>query len=112
MLLFKPIKYAIFFVLSYLLLSFPINQKPLFNHLYSFSKGATQPIYNFGIAQANMAFRSTTELVKKLFYNAKPNLNMEAVLAAPEAKVIEHNDPELDHFTDQEKEVLSEMLTK
>jgi hypothetical protein len=113
MLLFKPIKYALFFFISYLLLSFPVNQKPLFSHLYNFSRHATQPVYGFAIHQVERAFENAKELTKKLFFNAKPNLNMSSHNIKQAEKIIEiQDDPELEQITDHEREMLTQLLSK
>ncbi len=114
MLMLKPVKYAIFFLASYLLLSFPISGKPLFAHFYQVSKHATSPVYQFMIAQTEKAYDGAKTVVKKLFYNAKPSLSIDPSLTKSEPlKEVEiQGEEEQEKITDHEREMLSTLLSK
>ena len=66
------IKFSIYFIISFTILSFPVEDKTLFEHTHNLSKPYTQEIFNHIKKQSKTIFKSTIEFSKNIFKNSTP----------------------------------------
>jgi hypothetical protein len=65
-------KFIIFFALSFVILSLPINNKTLFNHAHEVAHPLTSRIFDQTKIFLNNSFENTKDVTKQLFISANP----------------------------------------
>lgn len=110
-------KFIGFFVVSYLILSIPINNRALFDYSYDLTSPATKPVYSaikIGVVEG---WEATERFTKRLFSNSVPSETayidkIGSKLAAPEREVEEAQKPQENEepYTDQEKALVEKAL--
>jgi len=65
-------KFSIYFVVSFIILSFPLNKKPIFEYAHEWSKPITLQIYDHIKNQSKSILKSTIEFSKNIFKNSTP----------------------------------------
>lgn len=75
--MFKIFKFALSFSFSFIILSYPINDRPIFEHMSSVTAPYTQNV----LSQINLFFGTTIQSSKKLgeqlFSNSVPTIKVE-----------------------------------
>ncbi len=112
-------KFIGFFVVSYLILSIPFNNKPLFDYSYNLTSPATKPMYTaikIGVVEG---WEATQRFTKRLFSNSLPSEtayvdSVGSKLAAPEREEVKMDSkPQVENeepYTDQEKALVEKAL--
>ncbi len=115
-------KFFGFFTISYLILSIPFNNRPLFDYSYDITSSATKPAYTaikIGVVEG---WEATERLTKRLFSNSVPNEtayidSVGSKAAAPEREVSadigsssELSGVSADPITEQEKASVEKAL--
>lgn len=112
-------KFFGFFIVSYLILSIPFNNKPLFDYSYNLTAPATKPMFTAIKIGAVEGWEATQRLTKKLFSNSVPNEtayvdSVGSKIAAPErdeTKINTKSQAENEEpYTDQEKALVEKAL--
>lgn len=113
--MFSMLKFLISFCVSFVLLSIPVQNKPLFFYLNSWAKPITQEIFADSKDVLLKGVRQGKSFGKKLFNNTAPtidkiNLSSSSIdKGKGEVKVA----PEIDHdetYTEEEKDMLIKIL--
>lgn len=115
-------KFFGFFTVSYLILSIPFNNRPLFDYSYDITSSATKPVYaaiKIGVVEG---WEATERFTKRLFSNSVPTEtayidSVGSKAAAPEREpsaatgsASESSDMNADPITEQEKASVEKAL--
>ena len=111
--MFTLLKSSLTFVICYLLLTVPLNDRPLFYHLHEKTSPYTNKIIFFMIEKAKTSVYSA----KKLFINSNPALNEDTVnskYSSVAKKIKKKEDLEkdlpLDSYTVEEEELIKKLI--
>ncbi len=110
--MFSLIKFSIYFAVSFIILSFPVNNKTIFGHLNGYSRPYTDKIFNTITINAENLFNKGSDASKKLFTNTKPkNTKIDKVKMKRSSirKDIEHAQ---EKYTIEEQEMIRKILEK
>jgi hypothetical protein len=104
------IKFCLSFCLSFLLLSIPINNKPVFFYVARWSKPITDSVFK----NSKVAFWESVKDSKKVFYNTLPNASNskeDKVKVQSSSRARAHEKVQvLDSYTEEEKNMLNRIL--
>ena len=100
------LKFLFYFVLSFVILSVPIHQKAVFNHIHNFSGPYTLKVIKYIGGFAKGLLSETKDFGEKLYNNSTPNTDKviyKQSAAKPDVTLHES-------YTDEEEEVLKKIL--
>ena len=100
------IKFILSFSLSFLILSIPVDKKPLFDHIHRVVSPMTTAFLNTLKEKIQSGFEASKRMGRKSFANTKPQRDQ--VHKRPAATLREH--PEDGPYTDEERELLRRIM--
>jgi len=109
--MFSLLKFAITFSVSFLLLSIPVQRKPLFYYLNDWASPVTKEIFTGSRSVLLDGVKKGKKIGSKLFNNTIPegdNLSLQSSSVDRQKvkkEIIQHPD-----YTDEEKDMLSKIL--
>lgn len=108
--MFSMIKFCFAFCFSFLLLSLPLNDKPLFFYLDDWARPFTSRVFK----HTQIVFLESVEdgksFGKKIFNNNLPKAESEQKDTIQTKSSALEKDIQLDNYTDEEKDMLSKIL--
>lgn len=102
-------KFIFNFSVSFILLSIPVNKKPVFSHLYDFTKPYTQRIIGFSEEAFQTIYVDVSAILKKSYSNSTPSALEEDSLNLS-ASASEEIESHAESYTDEEKEALKKIF--
>ena len=118
--MFSVLKFMIAFCFSFVLLSIPIQQKPMFYYLNDWASPITQEIFSSSKQALMKGVKSTKKIGNKMFNNTRPEQDKINVQSSSVNKKSRDYDHELEHeiegikhsdeYTDEEKNMLNQIL--
>ncbi len=86
------LKFFILLIITVVVLSINVNDKPLFSHLYKIIAPVTVPVEKSAKGFLSDSFESTQKVSKQLFDNSVPKVGdkISSKLSAPKGKPQEH----------------------
>lgn len=110
--MFAMLKFAITFCVSFLLLSIPVQEKPLFYYLNNWAKPITDEVFTGSKDVLLKGVKKSKNFSQKLFNNTVPqdeiSLQNSSIDKKEVLKNIEHDHGE--HYTEEEKDMLKKIL--
>lgn len=76
--MFSTIKNLIILSVFFLVMSYPVKNKPLFNYVYDITSPMTKPLYKKADHFISNGYAKTKRLVKDLFFNAEPKVSVQS----------------------------------
>jgi hypothetical protein len=113
--MFSMIKFTIAFCLSFVLLSIPVQKKPLFYYLNNWAAPITGEIFSQSKSVLIKGVKEGKNFSKKIFNNAKPDLDKISTQSSSIDRVKRATLETLDkeshgEYTDEERSMLSKIL--
>jgi nicotinamide mononucleotide adenylyltransferase len=120
--MFAVIKFFIAFSFSFVLLSIPIQEKPIFYYLNEWARPITKEIFSSSRSAILEGVKETKTIGKKMFNNTRPKEDEISTTSSSLDKHSHHEsiDEEMrdeiegikhsDEFTDEEKNMLNQIL--
>jgi len=113
--MFSLIKFTVAFCLSFVLLSIPIQRKPLFYYLNDWAAPITGEIFDNSKSVLIKGVKEGKSFGKKIFNNAKPDLDKISIQSSSIDRVKKSSLETLDKenhsdYTDEEKDMLTKIL--
>ena len=105
--MFSMIKFCITFCFSFLLLSVPLNKKPLFFYLERWARPVTDKVFKNSTIVFWESIEDSKEFGKKIFSNSLPKNGHDQVQTKSSSLAKEDD---LDNYTDEEKLMLTRIL--
>ncbi|OUR93117.1 hypothetical protein A9Q84_21685 [Halobacteriovorax marinus] len=109
-------KFCLYFSISFIILSFPLGEKPLFEHVNKFTKPYTENIYKSVKTNVNSGINKGSQLGQELFSNTSPNIDKVKTKYSSLKKSTRDIEEEIEshhgNFTIEEKELLKKVLKK
>ncbi len=108
-------KFSFYFILSFFILSIPINQRTFFGCITDYTSKYTTPIYASVKNNAHRGIERGKKFAKKLFSNSIPAEKVsDSITRQYSAPQKDHNEFELpaDSYTVEEKELIRKLTTK
>lgn len=102
-------KFSISFALSYFILSFPLSQGTLFQALYKKTSHITRPIFSTMTKSVSKTWDSGVRYVKRVFSNAKPQIDKVSIESSSWQRDIPKYDPGTDFNQDEETKLRQEL---
>lgn len=110
--MFAMLKFMITFCVSFLLLSIPVQEKPLFYYLNRWAKPITDEVFTGSKDVLLKGVKKSKNFSQKLFNNTVPqdeiSLQNSSIDKKEVLKNIEHDHGE--HYTEEEKDMLKKIL--
>lgn len=114
--MFFMFKFALYFSISFVILSFPIGEKTVFEHVNKVAHPYTQNIYKSVKNGVNSGISKGSEIGKDLFANTSPTTDeiktKYSSMKKNAKKIEEAIDSHHQAFTVEEKELLMKVLNK
>ncbi len=121
--MFAVIKFFLAFCISFVLLSIPVQERPIFYYLNQWAKPITQELFNSSKSAIIDGVKETKVIGKKMFNNSIPKEDQISITSSSIDKKQSHTDhfhEELDdeiegikhsdEYTDEEKNMLNKIL--
>jgi hypothetical protein len=113
--MFSLIKFTIAFCLSFVLLSIPVQKKPLFYYLNDWAAPITGEIFDHSKSVLIKGVKDGKTFGKKIFNNAKPDLDQISIQSSSvdraKKSALETLDKDFhSDYTDEEKSMLTKIL--
>lgn len=111
-------KFVGYFFISFIIMSFPIKNRPVFEHLDRFLRPSTEKIYIILKRNAKEGAQIGKDILKKIFNNTslkEDKLKTKISSIQKKKNIIEEikkEDKTLDEYTDEEKELLRKVFQK
>ncbi|EQC47072.1 hypothetical protein M899_0189 [Bacteriovorax sp. BSW11_IV] len=102
-------KFIFNFSLSFILLSIPVKNKPVFSHIYDVTKPYTQKIITFSEETFNTIYVDVSAVMKKSYSNSSPE-SLEEDSLSLSASASDEIDSHAESYTDEEKEALKKIF--
>lgn len=71
------VKNIIMLTVFFLLLSYPVKNKPIFNYVYEVTSPLTKPLYKNTNQFVSQGISKTKVLFKELFFNSEPKVSIQ-----------------------------------
>lgn len=114
--MFFMFKFFLYFSISFIILSFPLADKPIFEHMNHFAKPYTANIYKAVKVNINSGVEKGSKLGKDLFSNTSAQSDQVKTKYSSVKKSMKQIESEIenhhDSFTVEEKELLKKVLKK
>lgn len=117
--MFFMLKFAFYFSVSFIILSFPLTKGTLFNLIHSQTNEYTQKIFKSFSSEAKKGIKKGAQYTKKIFSNSEPTIQdkvFSQFSSTDKKQYVEkevqdvYKDYEGEKFTDEEKEILNKIL--
>jgi len=109
-------KFFLYFSISFIILSFPLGEKPLFEHVNKFAKPYTTNIYKSVKSNVTSGLNKGSQIGHDLFLNTTPKTDKVktkySALKKSNKKIEEEIDFHHETYTIEEKELLKKVLKK
>ena len=92
-----------------MILSFPVQNEPIFYHLHEASKQLTEPVFEKTKDTMKSAAHKSKNIFLKLFNNISPN---ETPKSSSRKRPRRTKDQDLSDYTQEEKELLKKVLSQ
>lgn len=76
--MFSTIKNIITLSVFFLVMSYPVKNKPLFSYVYDVTSPMTKPLYKKADHLISHGYAKTKRLVRDLFFNAEPKVSIKS----------------------------------
>ncbi|PIK14534.1 MAG: hypothetical protein CES88_09320 [Halobacteriovorax sp. JY17] len=114
--MFFMFKFCLYFSISFIILSFPLANKPIFEYMNQFTKPYTANIYKAVKSNFNSGIEQGSQMGKDLFSNTSAKSDQVKTKYSSVKKSMKQIDDEIeknhDSFTVEEKELLKKVLKK
>ncbi|ATH06555.1 hypothetical protein BIY24_00930 [Halobacteriovorax marinus] len=114
--MFFVFKFFLYFSISFIILSFPLSDKTVFEHMNKFTKPYTANIYKSVKSNFNSGIKQGTHYGKELFSNTSSKSDQVKTKYSSVKKSMKQIENEIeshhDNFTVEEKELLKKVLKK
>lgn len=109
-------KFCLYFSISFIILSFPLGEKPLFEHVNKFAKPYTTNIYKSVKSNVSTGITKGSQLGHDLFLNTSPKIDKvktkNSSVKKSEKKIEEEINSHHETYTVEERELLKKVLKK
>jgi hypothetical protein len=110
------IKFALYFGLSFLILSFPVRNRTVFYYMNDMTRPYTQEIFSDVKIKTDDGIKSTIAFGKKLFNNSRPNIDRvktrNSAIKKKTHRKIERTEAPHGDYTEEERELLKKVLNQ
>lgn len=108
------VKFLFSFVISFMILSFPMGNRVLFDHLTGITQPITDKVFSFLKTNAKENLKLGKEITGKLLNNTVPEMeakkdSIKSTYSATK-KIIKKIEDHGENYTDEEKELLKNIL--
>ena len=114
--MFFMFKFFLYFSISFVILSFPLADKPIFEHMNYFTKPYTANIYKAVKSNFNSGVEKGSKMGKDLFSNTSAKSDQVKTKYSSIKRSMKQIDDDIekhhDNFTVEEKELLKKVLKK
>ncbi|MCB9060321.1 MAG: hypothetical protein H6622_02230 [Halobacteriovoraceae bacterium] len=113
--MFSLIKFSAYFFVSFLILSYPVGNKTVFNYMYQVSEPYLGDVYESTSRLFSGIIKSGVEFTKLIFENSDPKTSNIDDLQLDKVKNTMGSllkDDREDSYTEEEKEMLESILKK